>query len=62
MILIRQLNKTHRIEYSLLEYLLSDFKNIKESLHQITKYIKNKKIDSSKANKIPHPRDIGKTI
>ena len=37
--------------YGLLEYLLSDAKNIKKSLIQ-TKYIENKKIDTSKFNNV----------
>jgi len=38
--------------YSLIEHLVSDTKNIKESLHYMTKYIINKKVQSGKANNV----------
>ena len=45
-----------------LEHLLSDFKNIKESLYHITNYIKNKCIDCTKANDIPDLNGIDKVV
>ena len=42
-----------------LEHLLSDSKNIKESLCCITNYIKNKSIDCTKANNILDLNSIG---
>ena len=48
--------------HSSLEHLPSDSKNIKESLHWITKYIKNKKIENNKANEVLDLKDIGKAI
>ena len=48
--------------YGSFKYLSSDSKNIKESLHQITIYIKNKEIDHSKANNISDLNSIGKVV
>lgn len=42
----------------LLEHLSLDSKNIKKSLHHITNYIKNKKINHNKANDIPDLKSI----
>ena len=47
--------------HSLMKHLVSDTKNIKESLCHITKYIFNKKIKSSKANYVNDLKDIDKT-
>ena len=46
--------------HSTLEYLSLDFKNIKELLRCITKYIKNKSIQSNKVNDVPDLKRIGK--
>jgi len=48
--------------YSLIEYLASDIKNIKDSLKFMTKYITNKKMDSSKANDFADFKDIGEAV
>ena len=45
--------------HSLIEYLASDIKNIKDSLKFMTKYITNKKIDSLKANNLKDFEGIG---
>ena len=45
--------------HGILEYLLSGFKNIKELLHQITKYIKNKNIKHNKVNNILDHSSVG---
>ena len=42
-----------------LEQLLSDSKNIIDSLYYIAKYIKNKKIDIAKSNNIEDLKDMG---
>ena len=46
--------------HSSLEHLLSDSNNIKKSLVCMAKYIENKKIELSKANKINNFKGIGK--
>jgi len=46
--------------YSTLEYFLSDFKNIKEFLYHISKYIENKKINGNKVNNVLDLEGIGK--
>jgi len=43
-----------------LEHLPSDSKNIKESLHCMTKYIENKKVEKNKANDVPDLNGIGR--
>jgi len=48
--------------YSLIEYLASDIKNIKDSLKFMMKYITNKKMDSSKANDFADFKDIGEAV
>ena len=45
-----------------IEYLASDVKNIKDSLKFMTKYITNKKIDSSKANNLEDFKGIGEAV
>ena len=45
-----------------IEYLASDVKNIKDSLKFMTKYITNKKIDSSKANSFEDFKGIGEAV
>ena len=45
-----------------IEYLASDVKNIKDSLKFMTKYITNKKIDSSKANNLENFKGIGEVV
>jgi len=45
-----------------IEYLASDVKNIKDSLKFMTKYITNKKIDSSKANNLEDFKGIGEVV
>jgi len=42
-----------------LKYLLSNSKNIKKSLHCMTKYIKNKSIKRNKTNDVPNLNSIG---
>ena len=44
-----------------MEHLVSDVKNIKESLIRMCKYILGKSIDSNKANNIKDLEGIGKT-
>jgi len=46
--------------YSTLEYFLLDFKNIKEFLYYISKYIENKKINGNKVNNVLDLEGIGK--
>ena len=48
--------------HSLIEYLGSDVKSIKDSLRFITKYITNKQIESSKTNNLENFKGIGKTV
>ena len=48
--------------YSSIKYLASDIKNIKDSLKFMTKYITNKKIDSSKVNDFADFKDIGEAV
>jgi len=48
--------------HGLIEYLASNVKNIKDSLKFMTKYITNKKIDSSKANDLEDFKDIGEAV
>ena len=45
-----------------IEYLASDIKNIKDCLKFMTKYITNKKIDSSKANDLEDFKGIGEVV
>ena len=45
-----------------IEHLASDIKNIKDFLKFITKYITNKKIDSSKANDLVDLKGIGEAV
>ena len=45
-----------------IEHLASDVKNIKDSLKFMTKYITNKKIDSSKANNLVDLKGIGEAV
>ena len=45
-----------------MEHLASDAKNIKESLHCITKYILNKKVENDRANDGNDFKGIGKAI
>ena len=46
--------------HGILKYLLSDSKNIKKSLHHITKYIKNKNIKKNKVNNASNLSGIDK--
>ena len=48
--------------YSIMEYLLSDIKNIKVSIHHISKYILNKSIDRGKANDFDNLNGISKVV
>ena len=48
--------------YGSLEYLASDFKNIKDLLNFIVKYISNKQINSKRSNNIQDFKDMGETI
>jgi len=48
--------------HCLIEYLVSDVKNIKDSLKFMTKYITNKRIDSSKANDSEDFKGIGEAV
>ena len=43
----------------MLKHLLSDSKNIKESLRYITNYIRNKSIESNKINNIIYLKEVG---
>ena len=45
-----------------IKHLASDIKNIKDSLKFMTKYITNKKIDSSKANDLVDLKSIGEAV
>ena len=53
-------NFDHISLYGFLEYLLSDGSYIKTFLVHMAKYIKNKKIDTTKSNNIKELQDIGK--
>jgi len=55
-------NFSHVSFHGLLEHLLSDTRYIKTSLVCIAKYIKNKKIESSKANNIKYLQGIGEAV
>ena len=48
--------------YGSLEYLASDFKNIKDLLNFVVKYISNKQINSKRSNNIQDFKDMGETI
>ena len=48
--------------HSFIEHLASDFKNIKESLNYIAKYISNKQIDPKKSNDVENLKDVSKAI
>ena len=48
--------------HSLIEYLASDSKNIKNSLNFMAKYISNKQVNFSKSNNIENFYGIGKAI
>ncbi len=48
--------------YGSLEHLPSDTNSIKNSLIHMTKYIENKKINSSKSNDIENLKGIGEAI
>jgi len=48
--------------HSLIEYLVSDSNNIKDSLNFIAKYISNKQVDSSKSNDLEDFHGISKTV
>ena len=48
--------------HGLIEHLTSDAKNIRESLHHMIKYILNKKVESSKTNKINNFKGIGEVM
>jgi len=45
-----------------LKHLLFDSKNIKESLKQITNYIRNKGINCNKLNNVPDLKKMGKVV
>ena len=45
-----------------IEYLVSNIKNIKDSLIRMCKYILGKTIDDNKANSIKDLKDIGKAV
>jgi len=53
---------THISLYSLLEHLFSNVGCIKTSLTHIAKYIRNKKINSSKAIEIKYLQEISKVV
>jgi len=55
-------NFSHISLHSLLEHLFSDTRCIKTSIICIAKYIKNKKIKSSKANDIKDLQEIRETV
>jgi len=46
----------------LLGHLLSDAKNIKESMLCIAKYIKNKKININKSNNVPKLKRVDESV
>ena len=48
--------------HDLMEHLVSDSKNIKDSLNFIAKYISNKQIDSSKFNDLEDFHSMGKAV
>jgi len=48
--------------YSVLKHLPLNSKNIKESLHCMTKYIENKKVKKNKANDVPDLSGIDKAV
>jgi len=50
------------VGWKLLFHLALDAKNIRESLYHMTKYILNKKVESSKANKVNNLKGIGKVV
>jgi len=45
-----------------IEYLVSDSKNIKDSLNFIAKYITNKQVNPAKSNDLEDFKDIGEAI
>ena len=48
--------------HSSMKHLVSDIKNIKDFLHKIGKYIKNKSIDFSNPNNIKDLEDVDKIV
>ena len=48
--------------HDLMEHLVSDSKNIKDSLNFIAKYISNKQVDSSKSNNLEDFHSMGKAV
>ena len=47
--------------YGSIEHIVLDTKNIRKSLHYMTKYILNKKVESGKANEVNNFKGIDKT-
>ena len=45
-----------------MEHLSSDIKNIKDFLHRMGKYIKDKSINNSNPNNIKDLEDVGKVV
>ena len=48
--------------YGSMEHLVSDIKNIKDSLNRMGKYIKGKSIIKDNSNSIKYLNDIGKVV
>jgi len=48
--------------YRFIKYLASDFKNIKNSLNFMAKYISNKQIDPAKSNNLEDFKGISEAI
>jgi len=48
--------------YRSLKYLVSDAKNIKDSLNSVARYISNKKIDPKCSNNIQDFKSIGEAV
>ena len=48
--------------HSSMEHLSSDIKNIKDFLHRMGKYIKDKSINNSNPNNIKNLEDVGKVV
>ena len=48
--------------HGFMEYLVSDIKNIKNSLHRMEKYIKGKSINNSNPNNVKDLKGMGKAV
>ena len=48
--------------HGLMEYLVSDIKNIMTSFCQITNYIFNKKVEKGKVNDLDNLKGVGKEV